>query len=73
MGRVRLFVSESEARIINALDDLGIDTDALADALATAIRDGRKHPLTIAASHVESSSFQTAVERGDEPPPAASF
>lgn len=59
--------------MIDAVSDLGIDVPAFVAALDRAVAEGRKHPLTIAAAHVESASFETPVERGDVPAPTPTF
>lgn len=68
-----LHVTKAEERMIDAISDLGIDVDAFVRKLESAVAEGRKHPLTIAAAHVESASFETSVERGESPAPSVEF
>ena len=70
---MQLTVTPAEACVIDLLDELRIDTDRFAAVLTKAVRDGKPHPLTRAASHVESASFQTPVERGEIAAPEPTF
>lgn len=66
-------VTEAEAELIDKLGEIGIDVPAFVARIERALEEGRKHPLTIAAAHVESASFETPVERGEIEAPTPTF
>lgn len=63
------YVTDADARLLDALDAMGTDVASFVDEIERAISDRSPHPLTIAAAVVESASFQTPVERGDAAAP----
>lgn len=71
---VSRYVTRAEAELLDAFDYADTATvTVFAAKLTETIHDGKPHPFTRAAAFAEGASFETPIERGEQPAPIAPF